>query len=240
MMKKTRARGFSLLEVMIAIAILAGIMLMVYMSLHRTTDMYSANSRRAWVIHQAREALDTIAQEIRQCNRLNLKNVITTTEGVESAPAETVSFIKITDPDPTTKAVRYNQYYTSYFWQLSDDTLTTTDPGNAVVTAPATVPPYKLTGSTWVDANNNTLKDDGRLIRTDPNPDVNGRYYPARIICSYLKNTPDGFQVRQTFRSVNGVPQYQLRITLKLMFTDERNKVQEETVETIVFLRNSQ
>lgn len=240
MKQNARVRGFSLLEVMIVVSILAILLLIVYMSLHRTTDMYTANSNRAWVIHQARVALDELAEEVRQGNRLNLKPVVATSDGLESAPASVISFIKITNPDPVTKKVKFNQYYTSYFWQLSDNTPTVTDPGNAVVTAPAPVPPYNLPGSTWVDANNNTVKDEGRLVRTDPNPDGNGRYYPAKIVCNYLKKSPDGFQIRETYRMVNGVRQYQLRITLALQFTDERNKVQEETLETTVFLRNSQ
>jgi hypothetical protein len=237
---KVRSRGFSVIVVLIASAILAALRARVYMSLHKTSDMYSANSKRAWIVHQARVALDELAEEVRQGNRLNLKPVVATLEGTESAPASQISFIKIRTPDPATNKVRYNQYYTTYFWQLSDDTSTTTDPGNLAVTAPNPVPPYTLSNGVWIDVNQNQIKDEGRLVRTDPNANEAGQYYPAKIMCTYLKNTPDGFQIRETFRTVNGVRQYQLRITLVLMFPDERNKMQEETVETIVFLRNSQ
>ena len=102
------------------------------------------------------------------------------------------------------------------------------------------MPPYILPNGVWIDGNQNKVKDEGRLVRTDPNANETGQYYPAKIMCTYLKNTPDGFQVRETYRMVNGVRQYQLRITLVLAFPDARNKMHEETVETIVFLRNSQ
>jgi prepilin-type N-terminal cleavage/methylation domain-containing protein len=249
MNQKTRVRGFSLIEIMIAVAILAGLMLMVYMSLFRTTDMYSANSKRAWILHQARSAIDEIAEELRQANRLNLKPTIVTSEGVEAVtPSTTISFIKITSPDPVTNKVRYNTYYTSYFAQRNDTGNITVDPGNAVLPAsPAPQLPWKLSAGGWVDANNNAKKvggvvtgmdDDYRLVRTDPNPDANGHYYPAKVMCNYVKK--DGFSIYQTWRTVSGRPQYQLRISLVLQFVDERNKQLEETVETTVFLRNSQ
>jgi len=249
MKQKTRARGFSLLEVMIAIAILAAVMLMVYMGLHRTTDMYSANSKRAWIVHQARSALDELVEELRQANRLNLKPTIVTAEGVEAVtPSTTISFIKIRTPDPVTMTVRYNNFYTSY-WAERNDTggQITADPGNPTATLLPPVPalPWKMSAGGWVDANNNAKKvggvltgvdDDYRLVRTDPNPTEAGLYYPARVMCNYVKK--DGFNIYQTWRKVNGTPQYQLRISLQLQFTDERNKVVEETVETTVFLRN--
>jgi prepilin-type N-terminal cleavage/methylation domain-containing protein len=241
MKQNARVRGFTMVEVMIAISILAILLFMVYMSLHRTSDMYAANSKRAWILHQGRVALDEIAEGVRQGNRLNLKGAIAPpTDGVEGGVSNTVSFVKITKPDAVTKKVAYNKYYTSYFWQLSDDTYTVADPGNPAVVAPAPIPPYKLPGATWVDANNNNIKDEGRLVRTDPNPDDSGVYSPAHIMCNYLKNDPFGFQVRQTYQTVNLVKQSQIRITLVLVFTDDHNKVQEETLETIVFLRNSQ
>ena len=56
----------------------------------------------------------------------------------------------------------------------------------------------------------------------------------------YLKSSPNGFQVYETYRTVNGIKQYQLRIVMVLVFTDEKNRVLEETLETTVFLRNSQ
>jgi hypothetical protein len=180
-----------------------------------------------------------------------LKPTIVTAEGVEATtPSTTISFIKIRTPDPTTMAVRYNQYYTSYWAQRNDSGGTiTVDPGNA---SHPTLPsahqlPWKLSAGGWVDANNNAKKvgsvitgmdDDYRLVRTDPNPTESGQYYPAKVMCNYVKK--DGFSIRQTWRTVNGRPQYQLRLTLELQFTDERNKVVNETVETIVFLRNSQ
>lgn len=240
MEQKTRVRGFSLLEVLIASVILVALLAMVYMSLHKTSDMYSVNSKRAWILHEARAALDEMAEEMRQGNRFSLVPVTATTEGVESAPGTQISFKKITSPDPTTKKTRYNTYYTSYFWQLSDDVYTVADPANTSVIAPAPTPPYKVTGGNWIDVNQNKIKDEGRLMRVDPNPNEAGQYYPAKILSHYLKNTPEGFQIREMYRTVNGVRQYQLRLTLVLMFPDEKNRMQEETVETIVFLRNSQ
>jgi len=224
--------GFTLLEMMIAMGILAVVMLMVYMSLHRTSDLYTANSKHAWIIHQARTALDEIAEDIRQGNRLNISPVVATTEGVESGASNRISFRKIAAP--VAGAVTYNTYYTSYFWSLCDNTQTIADPANVGKG------PYTLPGATWVDANNNTQIDEGRLIRTDPNPNASGLVYGAKIMCNYLKNNPDGFQVRETYRLVGGIRQYQLRITLVLVFTDNRNKVIEQTLETTVFLRNSQ
>src|SRR5436190_2410834 len=249
MKQKARVGGMTLVEIMIAIGILGILLLMVYMTLHRTTDLYSVTSRRSWIVHQGRVALDEIAEEVRQSNRLNLIPVQTTPgEGVESLTAATqISFIKITKPDAVTNKVKYNTYYTTYMWQASDATTDMADPVNAYLAScsayqsPSSPGKYIIPSATAVDADNNKNTTEGRLVRVDPNLGEDGlQHCPVKIMCSYLKNTPLGFQVRETYRTVNGVKQFQLRITMVLVFTDERNRVQEETLETTVFLRNSQ
>ena len=160
-----------------------------------------------------------------------------------------MSFFKITTPDPVTKKQRFNTYYTTYMWQASDDTYTMADPVNTAPVLPAGLgPPYKIPGSTWVDANGNRKKDDARLIRVDPNPDATGHYAPVKILSNYVKGTyvdstgatVTGFQVRETLRTVNGNKQIQCRLTLVLNYTDVKNRIVEQTLETNVFLRNSQ
>lgn len=205
-----RRQGFSLLEVLVSIAILALVLSMVYMTLFRTTSEYEVNSRRSWIIDSARLALDEMTEDIRQGNVLSLTPIpATPPPGTESSPPSTqVSFFKV--KAPIAGVAQYTANPITYLWEAST-----------------------ATGGPRVDANNNGIVDEGRLVRVDEN----GK---RRIMCSYVKNAPDGLQLTQAFSVVDGVRKVQIRIRLNLLFTDSNNKVLEQALETKVFMRNSQ
>ena len=56
----------------------------------------------------------------------------------------------------------------------------------------------------------------------------------------FLKNDPNGFKVTQSVVTVNGEKMLQIHVTLNLTFVDSLNKIQEQTVESKVFVRNLQ
>jgi len=238
MKKMRRNRGFTLLEVVIAMAILLIVLAMVYMSLFSSSAEYEANAKRAWILHTARLAMDEMAEEIRQSNRFSLTGVPPAAIGVESAPSSTMSFRKVMAPLPNGTA-QYTPFWITYRLDKSDDTPTVMDTVNSQG-------PFKLTGGVTVDADNKKATTEGRLIRIDPNGDLQGRHYYAKIMCNYMKYdaldpTKTGFRVTQTQINVpNSQPQTMVKITMVLAFTDSRNKVLEETLETKVYLRNSQ
>ena len=143
---------------------------------------------------------------------------------------------------------QYTTNYITYRLDASDNTTTVMDSVNGKG-------PFNLPGAVKVDGRNNGDKgpagtpDEGRIVRIDPNPDLQGKVYGARIMCNYVKMPdptklppiPAGFQVTQTQIAVpNSQPQTMVRITMTLVFTDARNKVLEETLETKIYLRNSQ
>src|SRR5262245_45679398 len=120
-MKKTRRnRGYSLLEVVIASAILVLVMATVYMSLFRSTAEYETNSRRAWIMHQARVALDEMAEDLRQSNRLSLLPIPAppVPPATETAPVSTMSFKKALAP--VAGVATYTANNISYVWMKAD------------------------------------------------------------------------------------------------------------------------
>jgi prepilin-type N-terminal cleavage/methylation domain-containing protein len=248
MKKMRRNGGFTLLEVVIAMAILGIVLAMVYMSLFSSSSEYEANAKRAWILHTARLAMDEMAEEIRQSNRFALVGVPPSGMlGKESLPSSTMSFKKVLPPKAD-GTPQYTANYITYRLDASDNTATVMDTVNIKG-------PFNLPGAVKVDGRNNGDKgpagtpDEGRIVRIDPNPDLQGKVYAARIMCNYVKMPdstvippiPAGFQVTQTQIAVpNSQPQTMVRITMTLVFTDSRNKVLEETLETKIYLRNSQ
>lgn len=210
---RRRPAGFSLLEVLIAIGILALVMGTVYMSLFRTSAQYEVNSTRAWIVDQARITLDEMAEDIRHGNQFSLSpNPGLGTAGVENPTAATsIAFLKAIAP--TSAGVpQYTTNVIRYLWEPSS-------------------------GPTAIDANNNGVVDEGRIVRIDEN----GK---RRVMCNYVNNNSDplkpGLAIRETFRiTSDGVRQVQLRITLNLILTDSTNKVLLQQLETKVFMRNS-
>src|SRR6185295_20426522 len=196
MKKMRRSRGFTLLEVVIAMAILTIVVAMVYMSLFSSSAEYEANSRRSWILHTARLAMDEMAEDLRQSNRFSLQGVTPKPPPLESAPSSTMSFQKVKAPLPDGTA-QYTLKYITYRLDPSDNTQTVTDiaaNGGGI---------YKLPGAVTIDADNNKNTTEGRLVRIDPNLDAQGRHYDARIMCNYLKYDPTdptktGFRVTQT------------------------------------------
>lgn len=73
-----------------------------------------------------------------------------------------------------------------------------------------------------VDANNNSIQDEGRLVREDLGSGVKA------TICDYVKK--GGFVLSQTGQRVT--------ITLTLVVADEKNKEMSSTVSTSIVLRN--
>jgi type II secretory pathway pseudopilin PulG len=232
MTSKRRAAGFSLLEVVIAGIILAGVMAAIYSSLYSGTQEYEVNSRRAWILHQARLAVDQLSEDLRQGTRLTMVPAVTVPNApAETAPTNNISFKMALAPDSTGKPQVTAQYIT-YMWAPS---------GAPSVTSPVTGAASPVGGSTWIDANGNGVLDEGMLVKIDPNPaDANNHVFPPRILCNYLKNDPNGFKVSQSVVTVNNERMLQIHIVLTLVFTDSKNKVLEQTVESKTFVRNLQ
>ena len=225
MTKTRRTAGFSLLEVAIAMAILGIVLAMIYMTLFSSSAEYEANAKRAWIIHQGRVALDEMVEDVRQSNRFSLTPL--------TPPATMISFKKVKKPLADGTA-QYTANWITYRTMKADK-------ATSNVTDPVTGISHKVGGAVWVDANNNTVDtDDYRLVRIDPNLGDDGMTYTTRIMCNYLKPDPDGFKITQTSVSVDGSLQWQVKISLTLVFTDVKNRQLEQTLETTVFLRNSQ
>lgn len=238
MSAKRRVRGFSLLEVLIASTILAFVMGAIYASLYSGTKEYEVNNKRAWAVQQARLALDEMSEDIRQSVRLTM----TPTQTVPNAPAESaatnnVYFFKAL---PSSGGVaQKTSLRIGYQWVQSGAT-SVTDVGNSSAVYSSTTTPPSFAHALWVDANNNGVKDEGMLVKTDPNTYTTAPTAKAKVMCQYLKNDPDGFKVQQSNVTVNGERMLQVHITLTLIFTDSVNKVLEQTLESKVFVRNLQ
>ncbi len=231
-----RDLGMSLLEIMIASAILVLVMFMIYTTLFTSTREYEVNSRRAYAVHQAQIALDEISEELRQATRVSLTPAVATPNAPsESTAVNNVSFKKTLQAVGGVKQETAN--YMQYLW------VKTGNGGTNLVTPKSPLSgTYKVAGSSiGIDANGNGLKDEGMLVKIDPNPTTDHPNGTSRIMCTYLKPDPDGFKVTQSYvQDPNGTKMLQVHVTLTLQFTDSFNKIQEQTLESKLFVRNLQ
>ena len=106
------------------------------------------------------------------------------------------------------------------------------------------------------------MRGNGMLVRIDPNhydpknPSAPATVapYPFRVVCNYLQGEPDtssvpivgklwtptGFRVTQSVVKLGTESLLQIHIILALQFTDSKNKLMTETLESKVFVRNLQ
>jgi prepilin-type N-terminal cleavage/methylation domain-containing protein len=259
---KNRDKGFSLLEVLITTAILGFVMAALYASLHSGSAEYETNNRRAWVVHQARMVLDQMSEELRQATRSFMIPAMPPANAPgESAATDNISFYMALpqgSPIPAGRTEPETPYYITYMWMPSG-VPDTTQLGNAQYKPGASLPvplpggsSTAISGATFVNScgkTNPTGHDNGMLVRIDPNTSLQN---PCKVVCNYLQGEPDttakggltwtptGFQVRESVVQVNNENFLQIHIILALQFTDSTNRLQTETVETKVFVRNLQ
>jgi prepilin-type N-terminal cleavage/methylation domain-containing protein len=271
---RNREKGFSLVEVVITMAILGFVMAAVYASLHSSTSEYEVNNRRAWIVHQARTVLDQISEDLRQATRTSMVPVMVPPNAPAESPAtDNISFYKAMPQGyatPVGRSAPETPYYITYMWMPSGtqdatayNTLRLADGATGI---PVTLPGGSkvVNGSTWIDASGrnkpNDLHDNGMLVRIDPNHyDLSNPSAPAtispfpfKVVCNYLQGEPDttttggqkwtptGFQVKQSVVKAGNESLLQIHLILALQFTDSRNKLQTETLESKVFVRNLQ
>jgi prepilin-type N-terminal cleavage/methylation domain-containing protein len=257
---KNRAQGFSLLEVLITTAILGFVMAALYASLHSGSAEYETNNRRAWVVHQGRMILDQMSEELRQATRSFMIPAMPPANAPgESAATDNISFYMALpqgSPIPAGRTEPETQYYITYMWMPSgvpDTTqLSVYQPGASLPVALPGGSSTAISGAMNINSSgktNPTNHDNGMLVRIDPNTSLQN---PCKVVCNYLQGEPDttakggqlwtptGFQVKQSVVQVNSENFLQIHLILALQFTDSTNRLQTETVETKVFVRNLQ
>lgn len=273
-MRKSQ-KGFSLVEVVIAMAILGFVMAAVYASLYSSTSEYEVNNRRAWVVHQARTVLDQISEDLRQATRTSMVPAMPAPNApLESAAVDNISFYKAMPQGyaiPAGRTAPETPYYITYMWMPSGyqdaSTYAAARSAGGATGVPVTLPAgcnTTISGSTWIDASGKNkpsdLHDNGMLVRIDPNkydpknpatPATIAKY-PFKVVCNYLQGEPDtsatggqvwtptGFQVKQSVVKNGNESLLQIHLILALQFTDSKNKLQTETLESKVFVRNLQ
>ncbi len=194
-----RRRGVTLLEVMIAMAILIIVAVAFYGVLAASTEAYATDTALASIQDQARKMVDDISEDFRLADRTTV--VIGTLNG-----SGTLTFRKSIDYAGATPVWSP----TDIVWQvdLSD-----------------------------VDANNNGVVDEGRIVRTGP---------AGRIDTASTKTIEDGAPetVTKTHYVKSGGLSFtangsRVLISVTLMTVDAKGRVIETTVQTSVTPRNS-
>ena len=218
-MKTTTTRGFTLVEVMLSMAMLAMIALAIYGLIDAGTNSYNTTKRRDQLQQNARTALEMLAEELRLSDPTGMTNTqVTATTPVALYKTNILVFqkaVSYTPPpvDPNTGEPVLDSTGTP----LSG----TTAYGNSIR--------YFVEASP-VDSNNNGIQDEGRLIRAETQPDGTVR---RGTICDYVQ--PGGFVVVDNGDTIT--------LTLKLRISDGRlvsgkYKVLEATASTTVLHRN--
>ena len=192
-----RRQGLSLLEVMVSLGALALITMAIYGLVAAGSTTYANTTRQNTLQENGRRVLDQMSAEFRLANPDTL--VVGTTYS-------STSVTKNGSTSTTTVGV------TTVSFQVSTGF-------EAGVTTWGSTIEYAYEASD-VDSNNNSIKDEGRLVRSQDGETVR--------LCDYVK--AGGFTAVKTGST--------LALTLTLQVADEKNKVMEKVVGTTVVLRN--
>jgi prepilin-type N-terminal cleavage/methylation domain-containing protein len=221
--RKSRVRGLSLIEIMIGIAVLAIISVAVMGLFHVGIHSFNRTARKDQLQENARKTLDLIAGELRTADPTG----ITTT--------------------PVASTLNPNTYLSNVlrFKQALDYTPPTVDgaTGEPAID-PATNKPYVgvttygdeisyFLETSMLDANNNNVQDEARLVRTAwyVDPADNIKKLVKSVVCDYVR--PGGFKIVD-----NGNDSITITLQLRISDGKTKNGTVDGTAATTVLMRN--
>lgn len=227
---RNRTRGFTLIEVMISLAILAIIVLAIYALIETGSTSYNSTARKDTLERNARNALERLAEELRLADPGSVKVPLAASGDLAADGSTILTFRKAesytkADIDPNTGAIlNGNNGQTNYGQDVS----------------------YFVEAS-GADANNNgNSKDDARLVRSSFELQKDGSYkLVTSTICDYLQisTKPDGSSKLTGFSVTHDGAK--AVITLRLHITNGKYvngepQLIEVTATTTVLYRNRQ
>lgn len=212
-MRNDKVRGFTMIEVMISLAVFAIISLAIFALIEAGSTSYNQTTRLNQLQENGRKALEEMAAELRIANPAGAAFTVTK----ESDGSYSVEFQRVTELlrdgqdgyDPAAAggegAINYTAYYIKYMLVPS-----------------------------MADANNNGISDDWRLVRIE---DPSGTKKTAGI-CEYVE--PGGFIVTRDppKTAVTNPAVSTVTLTLNLWVADSKQTMIRKSVSTKVMLRN--
>lgn len=210
-MRNHKVRGFTMIEVMISLAVFAIISLAIFALIEAGSTSYNQTTRLNQLQENGRKALEEMAAELRIANPAG--NSFTVTK--ESDGSYSVEFYRVTELlrdgkdgyDPTAAGGDGAVNYTAYSIK------------------------YMLVPS-MADANNNGISDDWRLVRIE---EPAGAKRTAGI-CEYVE--PGGFIVTRDPALPVTSAVSTVTLTLNLWVADSKQTMIRKSVSTKVMLRN--
>lgn len=220
--QKNHARGFSMVELMIGIAVLAIVALAVFGLFHVGVNSFNRTARKDQLQMNARKTLDQIAEELRTADPTpaNLIQTVTATTNPNTTGSTILTFKQAVDYTPPTVDPLTGE-------PIVDPV---TNKAMTGVTTYGDEISYFLETSV-VDANNNALQDEARLVRTHYEVVGGVKTQKKSIICDYVQR--GGFVITDNGNDT-------LTITLRLRISDGKTKngTVDGTAVTTVLMRN--
>jgi prepilin-type N-terminal cleavage/methylation domain-containing protein len=222
---RKRQHGFTLLEVLIASAILVVLVLFIFLLLSSTTDHYNVQSIQVALDAQGREALNEISKDLRMSKMDALVNAATGVRITTPSDTATYSDLQFRLPGPLPAGTRQLEQ----FRQDPDRLLTRR-------VRYTWIPESGETAADGVDNNRNGLIDEGMLqkIEEDLNPDGTVIATRKSRICPDVKRNGLTFKVPAT----GGAGRVELTLDLEKLDPKSRKRTITRTVQTTVELRN--
>ena len=218
-----RGRGFSMIEVMISVAILAIIALAIYALLEAGTNSYNTTTRKDTLQQNARTALEQIAAELRMANPTTIVTTPVASGNLNINGSNLLTFRQSVNYTPPTVDIVTGEPAIDPATNLPYTGVTTY--GDDIS--------YFLETST-ADANNNGVQDEARLVRTAWYVIEGVKVQRKSTVCEYVRQ--GGFVITDNGNDT-------ITITLRLRVVDGRElagsvKNLDVSAATTVLMRN--